>query len=133
MKLAISFLTLGLLLVVSQARIYQHAEIEKKKCKKPAVTPRTAKEIQKKMAPGLINRIKDIADHPERQQDIFWNTEKCLPVITGTYYEYYLNPDLQPQDKKRIVCVDGATKWYYSNDHYNSFYSLNDMKSLRCP
>ena len=59
----------------------------------------------------------------------FGNYEECLP--TGKqYYEYRMNENVS--DKKRIVCVRGGSKWYYTFDHYIWFVELTDV-SDPCP
>ena len=134
MKLAIFSLVMCMLLLVAHARYYEEAEVQVRRCRKPRVKQLTAFEIQNAgVAPGLIDRIYDIARNPQRQQKVFRNREKCLPVIYGYYLEFDLNPYLYRRDAKRIVCVGGTAKWYYTNDHYKSFYKLTDINRLLCP
>lgn len=126
MKLAVVFLIVGLLACLAHGTTYYDifkymAEMQACPVKKVKVEDIDFDGIQLTAA-ELRKRIKEIADTP---QETFNNNEKHLPIIKGRYLEYRLDTNLS--DKLRIVCVHGIKKWYYTEDHYESFYELPDV------
>lgn len=137
MKLSVNMLLmLGLLLYVAHttASYDQFEEVESQKqktCKKPDITEMKLEDLEKNVEPGLSTRIRSLLKNPPINRE-YHNREGCLPDIKAPYNEYYRNENLRHQDEKRIVCVRGARRWYYTINHYNTFYQIVDISDF-CP
>lgn len=69
----------------------------------------------------LDSRINDIKYGKTEEKTTFHNREGCLPD-GYSYTEYKLYPAIS--DKNRIVVQEENEVFYFTNDHYRSFYKI---------
>lgn len=89
-------------------------------------------------AQEVIQKIKSRAKFPFKQDArIFQNRENRLPSQNRGYYQEYtvITPGTQNRGARRIVAGKGKTKdvatsdeYYYTNNHYRSFYQVKGLK-----
>lgn len=70
----------------------------------------------------LPNRINDIRTGANQGSKTFMNRESCLPA-KRSYLEFRLYPDIA--DANRIVQQVSSNVFYFTKDHYSSFYKVN--------
>ncbi len=75
--------------------------------------------------PNLKKRIYEIINLNKRSMKVFENREGCLPTLSNGYLEYRLNPQIA--DKFRIVALSNFAIFYFTADHYVSFYRVPDV------
>lgn len=76
-----------------------------------------ARSLNKK----LPSRIIDIRNGDTASMKIFHNNGNCLPV-KGSYLEFRLEPNVA--DANRIVREKSSHTFYFTRDHYTSFYKV---------
>ncbi|GAA1475198.1 ribonuclease domain-containing protein [Corynebacterium felinum] len=74
-------------------------------------------------------------DYPDNDSRRFGNYEKELPPKNRSYYREYTveTPGLNHRGPKRIVTGGGSEqdpeKWYYTEDHYQTFCEIPDAEA----
>ena len=72
--------------------------------------------------PNLRRRIYEIVNFDIRSRKVFYNREGCLPPPLTKYLEYRLDP--QVADALRIVALGNYQIFYFTLDHYNTFFRI---------
>lgn len=71
---------------------------------------------------NLTRRIEEIESGDTDSEKVFKNKERCLPRTSEKYFEYRLTPS--DPDANRIVWLRAEDKFYFTMDHYKSFYQV---------
>lgn len=76
-------------------------------------------------AQNTLQLIKAGGPFPYWQDDtIFGNFEKCLPIQPHGYYHEYTVPTPGASDRGKRRIVAGRAEYYYTADHYNTFWLI---------
>ena len=71
---------------------------------------------------NLVSRINQIKNGNTNSKKHFQNRERCLPA-SNYYSEYRLYPS--KADANRIVVEEVNTTYYFTKDHYETFYRIS--------